>query len=352
MSTNPRSARGLLLGPVFARRYEERLLRVERETGVSFERIVLPEDPEKRLPADAVARVELAYFSGDVYPDLSPAFFAAALGAPGLRWLHCFNAGLDHPIFARIAERGVVLSSSPGSNAVPIAQTAIAGLLALARRLPLFARGQQERRWIEHASLAPPPDLDTQTLLVIGLGGIGSEIARLGRALGLHVIGVRRSRPPQDAPVDEWAQPDALPELLPRADWLAIACPLTEQTRRLVDAAALARLPDGACVLNVGRGEIVEEAALVKELRSGRLGGAYLDVFEVEPLPGDSPLWSLPNVILTPHASSISAGSQRRQAGIFLANLERFARGEPLAGVAEGPVGPLYSSDSGTPSRP
>ena len=113
-------------------------------------------------------------------------------------------------------------------------------------------------------------------------------------------------------------------------DWLAIACPLSDETRGWIDAAALARLPDGACVLNVARGEIVDEAALVAELSSGRLGGAYLDVFEVEPLPDSSPLWSLPNVIVTPHASSISAGGGERQAELFFANLERFLRGEPL----------------------
>jgi phosphoglycerate dehydrogenase-like enzyme len=298
---------GLLLGPRFAERYQDRLDAIERETGAAFERILLPEDPEARVPADAVARVEVAFFSGDVFPELSPAFFSATLSAPKLRWLHCFNAGLDHPIFSKFGEKGVVLTSSPGSN-------------------------------VEQATLAVPPDLDTQTLVVLGLGGIGSEIARLGRALGLHVVGVRRSRPTQDAPIDAWAPPAELPELLPRADWLAIACPLTEETRGWIDATALARLPDGACLLNVGRGEIVEESALVAELESGRLGGAYLDVFEVEPLPVASPLWTLPNVIVTPHSSSISSGAPQRQAEMFLANLERFVRGEPLANAAPWPA--------------
>jgi phosphoglycerate dehydrogenase-like enzyme len=336
---------GLLLGPAFAARYGERLARVERDTGIQLERIVVPEDPAARLPADAVARVEIAYFSGDVFPERSPAFFAAALGAAKLRWLHVFNAGVDHPIFARFLDRGVTLTSSPGSNAVPIAQSAVAGLLALARRFPAFARAQRERCWLgvgaqgargERGEVGLPPDLDTQTLVVLGLGGIGGEIARLARALGVRVIGVRRSRPPYGAPVDEWHPPERLPELLPRADWLAIACPLTDETRGWIDAAMLARLPAGACVINVGRGEVVDEAALTKELASGRLGGAYLDVFQQEPLPETSPLWSLPNVIVTPHASSISAGSQARQAEMFLANLQRFARGEPLAGQVGG----------------
>jgi phosphoglycerate dehydrogenase-like enzyme len=323
----------LLLGPDFEGRYGGRLQAIERSEGVDFERIVVPRGEQERVPAEDVARIEVAFFSGDVFPERSPAFFAAALGAEKLRWLHLFNAGVDHPIFARFLERGVTLTASPGSNAVPIAQSALAGLLALARRFPDFGRAQRERRWLEHGELHFPPDLSTQTLVVLGLGGIGGEIARLGRALGLRVVGVRRSRPPGSAAIDEWQPPDRLAEVLPRADWLAIACPLSDQTRGLVDAAALASLPEGAHLINVARGEIVDEAALVAELTSGRLGGAYLDVFELEPLPESSPLWSLANVIVSPHASHVSAGAADRQAERFLANLVRYARGEPLADV-------------------
>jgi phosphoglycerate dehydrogenase-like enzyme len=121
--------------------------------------------------------------------------------------------------------------------------------------------------------------------------------------------------------------------VLPRAHWLAIACPLSDETRGWIDAAALALLPEGAHVINVARGEIVDEVALTAALHSGRIAGAYLDVFKVEPLSESSPLWSLPNVIVTPHAAALSAGNQARQAEHFLANLERWARGEPLANV-------------------
>jgi len=321
---------GLLTGAGFARDHGARVDAIARETGRAIEILTVPTEPGERLaPADA-ARVDIAFFSGDVYPDASPAFFAAAFASEGLRWMHCFNAGTDHPIFARLLERGVTLTNSPGAGAVPIAQTAIAGLLALARRLPLFAAAQRERSWLEQASVASPPDLATQTLVVVGLGGIGSEIARLGRALGLHVVGVRRSAPGRDAPIDEHVTPDRLDAVLPRADWLALACPLSEETRGWIDAAALARLPPGAHLLNVARGEVVDEAALVDALRGGRLAGAYLDVFQVEPLPASSPLWALANVIVTPHAASISAGSRARQAEVFLANLARWARGEAL----------------------
>jgi D-2-hydroxyacid dehydrogenase (NADP+) len=324
---------GLLIGPDFARVFGARLRELEAAEGVRFERIELPRDPAARVPARDVARIELAYFSGDVFPDRSAAFFAASLGAEKLRWLHLFNAGVDHPIFARFVERGVTVTSSPGANALPIAQSAIAGLLALARRFPDFARAQRERRWLEHAQLSAPPDLATQTLVVLGLGGIGGEIARLGRALGLHVIGVRRSRPPESAPIDAWLPPERLAEALEQADWLAIACPLNAQTKGLVDGAALGLLCEGAHLINVSRGEIVDEAALIAALESGRLAGAYLDVFEVEPLPEASPLWTLPNVIVSPHASHISRGSAARQAERFFANLTRYVRGTPLADV-------------------
>jgi phosphoglycerate dehydrogenase-like enzyme len=162
------------------------------------------------------------------------------------------------------------------------------------------------------------------------MGSIGTGIARLAQALGLTVIGIRRSpRMPSD-PVAETHPPSALAELLPRCDWLAIACPLTAETRRLVDAAMLARLPRGARVINVARGEIVDEAALVHALQGGHLAGAYLDVFEQEPLPAESPLWDLPNVIVTPHNCGASSGNEARILALFADNLERWLSGQPL----------------------
>jgi phosphoglycerate dehydrogenase-like enzyme len=323
---------GLLVGPEFLRGYAARVSAIARAAGAGIEPIALPDDPAARLSPGEIEGIELAYFSGDIHPRHSGAFFSAAFSAAKLRWVHCFNAGTDHPIFARLIERGIQLTNSPGATAVPIAHSAITGLLALARQLPRFAAAQREHRWLEMGSVAEPPDLAGRTIVIVGLGGIGGEIARLARALGLYVIGVRRSAASADR-VDELVAPERLRQVLPRADWLAIACPLTDETRGWIDASALALLPDGAHVINVARGEIVDEAALTAALRSGRIAGAYLDVFEVEPLPESSPLWSLPNVIVTPHAAALSAGNAARQAEHFLANLERWARGEPLANV-------------------
>jgi phosphoglycerate dehydrogenase-like enzyme len=144
------------------------------------------------------------------------------------------------------------------------------------------------------------------------------------------VIGVRRSPRTPDDPVDELHPPALLPQLLPRADWLALCCALSDETRGVIDAAALARLPRGARLLNVSRGGVVDEPALIEALESGQLGGAYLDVFAKEPLPATSPLWTLPNVIATPHNSASARGNERRQTELFLANLVRYGRGEPL----------------------
>jgi len=320
----------LLISPRVTERWAEPLARAARAGGRELDVILLPREPDARVPQADCERIEAAYFSGDVFPDGARAFFAAALGAPKLRWLQTFNAGVDHPIFARFLERGVALTNAAGASAEPIAQTALAGLLMLARGFPLWLDAQRRRAWQPHAQGDTPRDLRGQTLVVFGLGAIGAELARLARAVGLRVIGVRRTPARGGEPVDELVPPSRLREVLPRADWLAIACPLSAETRGAIDAAALALLPPGARVLNVARGEIVDEAALVESLRSGRLAGAYLDVFATEPLPAESPLWSLPNVIATPHNSAVSRGNEARQVEVFLDNLARFARGEPL----------------------
>ena len=291
--------------------------------------IVLPSDPQARLPDADCARVEIAFFSTDVFPDHSRQFFSTVRKAPQLKWLHAFNVGVDHPIFTELLGRGVRVTTSAGSTAQPIAQTAIMGLLALARGFPRWLVAQRGRQWNPERKLLPP-DLHTQTAVVVGLGRIGAEIARLARALGLKVIGIRRSPRRADDPVDELHPPAALPGLLSRCDWLIIACPLTPETRGLVDAQSIAALPKGARVINIARGEIVDEPALIEALKSGHLAGAYLDVFAIEPLPPDSPLWELPNVLATPHNSAVAAGNDGRVLEIFLANLERWRRDAPL----------------------
>jgi len=301
-----------------------------QQSGIPLELVVLPADPEGRISDSDCARLELAFFSSDVFPTHSRQFFSAVRKAAGLRWLHVFNAGVDHPIYNEMLERGVRLSTSAGTTAVPIAQAAIAGLLMLARNFPRWLRAQHEHRWDPMRVPDFPRDLVGQTVLIFGLGSIGGEIARLARALGLKVIGIRRSPRRDGDAVDEMHPPQQLPELLPRAEWLVISSPLTAETRSLIDADMLARLPRGAGVINVARGEIIDETALADALREGRLGGAYLDAFEKEPLPADSPLWNLDNVVISPHNSGAAQGNDERVYRLFLTNLERWHRRQTL----------------------
>lgn len=321
----------MIVGPGFLERYGDDLRRTADSVGLDLDLIVLPGDPEARIAPEDRERAEVALFSNDIHPVRARQFFSAALGATNLKWMHVFNAGTDDEVFSRFTERGVRLSTSSGSTAEPIAQTAFAGLLMLARRFPIWLENQRQQRWepIAEEELIPS-DLQGQTVVVLGLGEIGKQFARYAQAFGMRVIGIRRRPIAPGDPVDEMATPAHLLDMLPTAHWLMIAAPLTAETRGMIDAQALAAMPFGSYVLNVGRGEIIDEAALVESLQSGHTAGAYLDVFHQEPLPAESPFWGLPNVIVTPHNSAISRGNPDRVAHIFLDNLVRFARGEKL----------------------
>ena len=297
---------------------------------VPLEQLVLPVDKDAR-PAEAdIARIEVAFFSQDNFPDYSRQFFSAARKARNLKWLHAFNVGVDHPIYTEMLERGVRITTSAGTTAEPIAQTALTGMLMLSRGFPHWLKAQREHRWDPVRLQQSPRDLPGQTVLVVGMGGIGAAFARLARALGMRVIGVRRQPKKADDPVDEMHTPDQLDALLPRADWLMLACPLTTETRKLITAQRLALLPKGAHILNIARGEIIDEAAMIAALQSGHLAGAYLDVFEQEPLPAASPLWDMPNVLVTPHNSTNSRGNERRVFDCFVRILEQWKNGTPL----------------------
>ena len=276
--------------------------------------------------------IEIAYASPDlVRIGAFRQFFGLMETLPNLQWLHLGFAGIDNPFFGTLLDRGVRLSNSPGAAAEPIAHTAMAGLLSLARRLPYYQAMQREHRWGHLPADSHPEDLSSQTLVIYGLGTIGSELARLARAFGLYVIGVRRSSATAQDQADEIVHPDAFDTVLPRADWLAVTANLTSETRGAIDARRLALLPEGARVINVARGPIVDEAALIEGLQANRIAGACLDVFEVEPLPAESPLWDMPNVIITPHAAWNARGNFERARLIFLRNLETWLRRRELA---------------------
>lgn len=256
-------------------------------------------------------------------------FYNAMLASPRLAWVHTHSAGADRPIFTALRERGIAVSTSSGANARVVAHTALAGILALARRFPQLMQAQRLHQWAPLLGATLPRDLDGQTATVVGWGPIGQTLGRLLLALGLKLIVVRQS---PDARVEQAMTVTFgdFHDVLPGTDWLILACPLTPVTRCLVNAPALARLPASAHLINVSRGEVVDEAALIQALQGGSLAGAYLDVFAHEPLPAASPLWDLENVIATPHSAGFSGGNEERVAAMFLDNLAHWIRREPL----------------------
>ena len=296
-----------------------------------LETIVIPGASDPPLPESDLARIDFAFFSLDVFPVQSRAFFDTVQAAPNLKWVHVMSAGVDHPAFQRLLTRGVRMTTSSGSTAKPIAQSVIGGMLMLSRGFLLWADSQRRHAWEPIRGAQTPPDLAGQTMTVVGLGAIGAEIARIASAIGLEVIGVRRSPWRQGDLVQQLVTPDKLLSVASRTDWLVLACPLTDETRGIASREVLAALPKGAHVLNIARGEVADEPALIEALQSGHLGGAYLDVFAREPLDPESPFWDMPNVIVSPHNSSSSLGNEARVAtDYFLPNLARMANGEAL----------------------
>ena len=255
---------------------------------------------------------------------------ARALSASeALAWVHVGWAGIDHPWFTSIAARGVTLTSSSGAGATAVAHHAIAGMLAVVRGLHRSVHAQAERRWEAFTTR----DIDDLRVVVVGMGPIGVEIARLAQALGADVLGVRRT-PQGDEPCETWPL-DRLDDAVRRADVLVLGLPLTADTRHVIDERRLALLPDGAFIVNIGRGGLVDEAAMIDALAGGRVAGAALDVTDTEPLPDDSPLWSMPTVLLTPHIAGRTAGTGRRATDAFLENLRRWVAGQDLRNVVE-----------------
>jgi phosphoglycerate dehydrogenase-like enzyme len=188
---------------------------------------------------------------------------------------------------------------------------------------------QRRKAWEPLLGARAPRDLKGQTAVVIGLGPVGQEIARLLKAIEMRVIGITKDLMPCES-VDEMLTFDNVHEALRRAEWLLLACPLTDITRGLINAKTIEILPPEACVINVSRGEVIVEADLIDALQTGRLAGAYLDVLTKEPLSPDSPLWSLPNVIITPHTAGHTTGHYAAVGEIFLDNLARWRDGQPL----------------------
>lgn len=253
---------------------------------------------------------------------------AAVLGAPSLRWVSVGGSGVDH--LGAWDPARLTVTNAAGVAAEVMAEYAIGGLLHFSLGLDTFARLQRQHAWTS-GSVA---SLRGQHLAILGLGKTGQAVARLAKALGMTVTGIR-ARPAPTPNVDRVAPMAELHAVLAEANCVAVCLPLSAATRGLLDATAFAALKPGAILVDISRGGIVQQAALVEALGSGRLRGAALDVFETEPLPAENPLWDLENAIVTPHCSSVYAGWERRAMEMFCDNLDRWQRGAPLENVVD-----------------
>jgi phosphoglycerate dehydrogenase-like enzyme len=302
---------------------------------------ILPFTVDLRVTPEDLANVEAAYYSRDIWEGtgksaLSPAaraFWDVVNRAPNLKWLAVYSAGTDQPRYQTAMQRGIRLTTSAGAQSEAVGLAAVAGLLALARRVPHWWSAQQRREWAPLRGADVPPDLPGQTAVIVGTGYIGTVIARVLRAMGMKTTGIRRSA----TPAEHFAKVlplSMLDTVLPGCDWLVLACPLVPETRGLMDRRRLALLPGTAGLANIARGELVDETALAEALARDRLRCAYLDVFTVEPLPQDSPLWGLPNVLISPHNAGASRGTYARGVEIFLRNLENYLAAKPMENEA------------------
>lgn len=250
---------------------------------------------------------------------------SAMLSGRSLRWLQSGGAGFDHPAFAALLERGVRLTNASGIHAEPIAQYIFTYVLHWERNVATHLSQQREREW----KIVLSEDLGAKTLGIVGLGGIGLAAARVGKAFGMRVLGLRRTLGPQPS-VDEMFGPEELDDLLGGSHYVVLALPLDDDTRHTIGAPQFAAMRDDAVLINVARGGVVDEAALIEALRTATIRGATLDVTETEPLPPDSPLWTLDNCVITPHDAGYSPLGDQRLTRLFLDNLSRYARGELL----------------------
>jgi len=280
---------------------------------------------DERTAAVAAANAEVV---------LTARMSAAALEhAPRLRWVQSSASSVSTLPLSELAARDIVVTNTRTVQAGPIAEHVMAGILVISRMVHRTLAAQRDRRWIQNemTGSAIPWCIAGKTMTLLGLGSIGTEVARRAHAFDMTITGVRR-RPNEPKPqfVDRVLGAEQIDEALRGCDVLVIAAPFLASTDRLIDAARISLLNRGALLVNVARGKIVDQPAMISALETGQLGGAVLDVFDHEPLDDSSPLWTLPNVIITPHVASLRPDHWDDVIDLFSENLRRFQRGEPL----------------------
>jgi phosphoglycerate dehydrogenase-like enzyme len=253
--------------------------------------------------------------------------------APHLEWIHTRYAGLDRALFPELVDSHIPLTNGSGVFSQSLGEFAILGALYFAKDVPRLLRAKVARRW----EVFDCDEVRKQTMGIVGYGDIGRAIARRAKALDMRVLALRRNIAPRpgDEYVDRLYSNNRLHEMLPDCDYVVVAAPLTNETKGLMGAAEFAVMKREAIIMNVGRGPVIDEAAMIEALRSGRIRGAALDVFEIEPLPPESPLWEMDNVLLSPHCTDHTRDWLADAANFFLEQLARWRAGEPLKNIVD-----------------
>ncbi len=270
--------------------------------------------------------------------------------APNLRWIQLHSAGADHLLGTSVWRSDVLITTASGVHATTIGEFVMALILALSYRVPRMVGYQKQATWPQGRwDLFARRELRGQTIGIVGYGSIGREVARLAQALGMRVLAVKRdptdradhgwrlpgTGDPDGSIPERYYAPDQLLEMLPECDFVVLAVPMTDTTQRLIGEVELRAMKPTACLINIARGGVVDEPALVRALQEGWIAGAGLDVFGQEPLPADSPLWRLDNVILSPHVAGFTLDYDRWATNLFAENLRRYLAGEPLLNLVD-----------------
>ena len=254
--------------------------------------------------------------------------------ATRLCWIQTVGAGVDGIITPELIDSGMLLTNNSGVHAPNIAEHVMALMLAFARRIPHHVRGQDSHTWGHESDRAGVFELSGQTLLVVGLGDIGQALAKRAAAFDMNVVGVRRREGPTPPGVNKVVRDDELLNVVPTADHVAICLPLTPNTTGLFDRKTIAAMKTGSFIYNIGRGDIIDQTALLDALTDGHLAGAGLDVTSPEPLPSDSPLWAAPNMLITSHTSGVTPNYWDRAIVILESNIERYRDGGELLNLS------------------
>ena len=304
-----------------------------KEVGLSVQLLNSAEQkPGVQFDAALISRDVTATSTKQKIIPSTQTFYDLLLSSPGLRWVQIHSAGADRQIYLDLMKQGVTISGSSGVNAPVVMQNAIAGILMLARKFPQMLKAQTEHRWDSLINYPLPEDLSGQTAVIVGRGPIGDAITKALHVFGVKTIsvGFNAALKENQQSIDDVIHISQLHQVLPQAQWLILACPLSNDTRGVIDHTAFNLLPKGAHIINIARGEIINEPDLIAALQSKKLGGAYLDVFASEPLDPASSLWDMENVIATPHSAGHSAGNEQRVLELFVKNLHLFAQGQVL----------------------